>query len=66
MALFLHLENNKKEIYYTLTAEGKKAFQIHRELHEIENRKFVNMLSKYNNEKLNIINKFLDDLMNNL
>ncbi|MCI1945739.1 MarR family transcriptional regulator [Clostridium luticellarii] len=61
-----HLENNKKEIYYTLTTEGKKAFRIHKELHEIESRKFVNMLNRYNNEKLNIINKFLDDLMNNL
>lgn len=60
------LENNKKEIYYSLTSKGKIVFQIHEELHEIKNRKFINMLNKYNKEELNTINNFLDDCINSL
>jgi len=60
------LENNKKETYYTLTIQGKKAFEIHEKLHNIENQKFVKVLSKYDKEKLNTINSFLDDLIHEL
>jgi DNA-binding MarR family transcriptional regulator len=60
------LENNKKETYYTLTIQGKKAFEIHKKLHNIENQKFVKVLSKYDKEKLNTINSFLDDLIHEL
>lgn len=61
-----HLENNKKEIYYTLTAQGKEVFKIHEILHKIEHEKFVKILSQYDKEGLNIINNFLEDLMNEL
>jgi DNA-binding MarR family transcriptional regulator len=60
------LENNKKEIYYTLTAQGKEIFKIHEILHKNEHDKFVNILSKYNKEVLSTINNFLDDLITNL
>ncbi len=58
------LENNKKEIYYTLTASGKEVFNIHEKLHEIENKKLVDLFSKYNKEELSTINNFIDDLLN--
>ncbi|OPJ66251.1 MarR family transcriptional regulator [Clostridium chromiireducens] len=61
-----HLENNKKEIYYTLTAQGKEVFKIHEILHKIEHEKFVKILSKYDKEGLSIINSFLDDLISEL
>lgn len=60
------LENNKKEIYYTLTSQGKEVFEIHEKLHEAENEKFVNILNRYNKEELNIINNFLEDLINGI
>lgn len=58
------LENNKKETYYTLTFLGRKAFEIHEKYHDIENQKFKRILNKYDEEKLNVINNFLDDLIN--
>ncbi|MBZ9626125.1 hypothetical protein G9F71_025295 [Clostridium sp. FP2] len=61
-----HLDNNKKETYYTLTTQGKEAFEIHEKLHKIENEKFVKIFNRYDNEKLNTINSFLDDLINQL
>lgn len=61
-----HLENNKKEIYYTLTARGKEIFKVHEMLHKIEHEKFVKILSKYDKEGLSIINSFLDDLISGL
>jgi len=61
-----HLENNKKEIYYTLTAQGKEVFKVHEILHKIESEKFVKILSKYDKEELSIINSFLEDLISEL
>lgn len=61
-----HLENNKKEIYYTLTAQGKEVFEIHEMLHKAEREKFIKILSKYDKEGLNIINSFLDDLISEI
>ena len=61
-----HLENNKKEIYYTLTAQGKEVFKIHEILHKNEYEKFVNILNEYDKNALNTINNFLDNLINKL
>lgn len=61
-----HLENNKKEIYYTLTAQGKEVFEIHEMLHKAEREKFIKILSKYDKEGLNTINSFLDDLISEI
>lgn len=61
-----HLENNKKEIYYTLTAQGKEVFKIHEVLHKVKHEKFIKILSKYDKEGLNIINSFLDDLISEI
>lgn len=60
------LEDNKKEIYYTLTSQGKEAFEIHKKLHDIEHQKFVSLLNKYNKEELNTINSFLGGLISEL
>lgn len=60
------MENNKKEIYYTLTAQGKEVFKVHEILHKIESEKFVKILSKYDKEELSIISSFLDDLISEL
>lgn len=60
------LENNKKEIYYTLTAQGREAFEIHEKLHEKENEKLLAIFNKYSKEELSTISNFLDDLLNEL
>ncbi|TGE37428.1 MarR family transcriptional regulator [Desulfosporosinus fructosivorans] len=60
------LENNKKEIYYTLTSQGKEAYEVHEKIHDLGNKKVVEIFNKYNKEELNTISRFLDDLLNEL
>ncbi|MDF2596908.1 MAG: Transcriptional regulator [Clostridia bacterium] len=60
------LENNKKEVYYTLTSQGKDAFEVHEKIHELNNRKLQGIFEKYNSDELGTIGKFLDDLLNGL
>lgn len=60
------LENNKKDIYYSLTTLGKEVFKIHEILHGNEHDKFVKILNHYDKYSLVIINKFSDDLINKL
>lgn len=58
-----HLQNNKKEVYYTLTPQGKNAFEVHEKIHALNNYKLMTMLEKYNPDELNLIARFLDDVL---
>ena len=58
-----HLDNNKKEIYYILTPQGKDAYKVHEKVHDAENEKLVNIFKMYNEEELKTIRKFLDDFL---
>ncbi len=60
------LENNKKEVYFTLTSQGKEAYEVHEKIHDSENSKLVNIFNKYDLEELKIIYRFLDDILNGL
>lgn len=60
------LEDNKKEIYFTLTIQGKEIFEAHKKVHDIENEKIKVILEYYKKDELQIINYFLDDLLNKL
>lgn len=57
------LENNQKEIYYSLKPLGFKAFQLHDVLHRKAREDFGAILNGYNNEELNVISRFSDDLI---
>jgi len=57
------LEDNKKEIYFTLTSQGKEIFEAHKKVHDIENEKIKTILERYKKDELHIINNFLDDLL---
>ncbi len=61
-----HLENNKKEIYYTLTSQGKEVYEFHEKVHDLGNKKMEDIFNKYNKQELNTISRFLDDLLNEL
>lgn len=60
------LEDNKKEIYFTLTIQGKEIFEAHKKVHDIENEKIKTILERYKKDELRIINYFLDDMLNKL
>ncbi len=59
-----HLENNKREIYYTLTGPGKEIFEIHKKLHEMERAKLTAIFNKYPPDQWNTIYSFLEDAIN--
>lgn len=60
------LENNKKEVFFTLTSQGKEAYEVHERMHDSENSKLINIFRKYDLQELKIIYRFLDDILNEL
>nr|WP_312579935.1 MarR family transcriptional regulator [Sedimentibacter sp.] len=60
------LDNNKKEVYFTLTSQGKDAYEVHERIHDFENSKLVNIFKEYNEEELKVIHRFLDDILSGL
>jgi DNA-binding MarR family transcriptional regulator len=61
-----HLEENKKEIYFTLTAQGKVVFDAHEKVHHMANEKIKAIFANYSREELRTINVFLEDLLSKL
>lgn len=53
---------NKKEIYFQLTPEGKEVFHIHEKLHKEWEDNKIKILSNYNLTELNTILNFLQDI----
>jgi DNA-binding MarR family transcriptional regulator len=58
-----HLQNNKKEVFYTLTPQGKDAFEVHEKIHALNNNKLNDMFGKYGPDELNTIARFIDDIL---
>lgn len=57
--------NDKKQIFYQLTASGQKIAEVHDAMHqEIEKKLETEILTKYSEEELQTIAKFLNDLHN--
>lgn len=57
-----HSPDNKKEIYYQLTAEGTHLASVHDKLHHILEERHFQIFSNYTTEELNIIQRFLSEL----
>nr|WP_229522422.1 MarR family transcriptional regulator [Paenibacillus monticola] len=55
------MNDNKKEIYFRLTPEGKKIFYLHEQLHQVEAERFFRFLDKYSDGELKVIQHFLQD-----
>ncbi|MDL2281310.1 hypothetical protein LJC10_05605, partial [Selenomonadales bacterium OttesenSCG-928-I06] len=53
------LEDNRKEIFYTLTPFGKKIFVLHEKLHAKTQDKLESLCKKYTKKELSAINDFL-------
>ncbi len=52
------LNDNRKEVYFRLTAEGKQLFEMHRALHKAEEQRFMRLLDHYDDHELHTILKF--------
>jgi len=52
------LSDNRKEVYFRLTPQGKRLFNLHRALHEAEKQRFERFLDDYSDVELQTILKF--------
>ncbi|MFF2890146.1 MarR family transcriptional regulator [Paenibacillus sp. NPDC057967] len=55
------MNDNKKESYFRLSPQGKKVFELHERLHELEAERFYRFLDKYSEEEMKVIHQFLQD-----
>lgn len=56
-------ENNNKEILFSLTEAGMTASNVHKKFHESEDNKYINKFSEYTTDEIQLISRFLDDLL---
>jgi len=52
------LNDNRKEVYFRLTPQGKQLFEMHRAMHEAEEQRFIRFLDHYSESELHTIFKF--------
>lgn len=57
------LNNNRKEIYYSLTDKGRIVYHLHRGMHKEKEEKFYQFMESYSDAELQTIGKFMSDLV---
>lgn len=56
------LNDNRKEVYFRLTHQGKRLYEMHRALHEAEEQRFIRFLDSYSDSELQTILKFFQGM----
>lgn len=56
------LNDNRKEVYFRLTPQGKQLFEMHRSMHEAEEQRFMRFLDQYSDDELHTILKFFQGM----
>ncbi|MFB5763828.1 MarR family transcriptional regulator [Paenibacillus medicaginis] len=56
------INDNKKEVYYSLTPKGQKVHKIHHRLHHEVEERFMTFLDKYTDEQLAFARILMQDL----
>ncbi|GAA0391539.1 MarR family transcriptional regulator [Paenibacillus motobuensis] len=56
------LNDNRKEVYFRLTLHGKQLYDLHRDMHEAEERRFMRFLEDYSEIELQTIFKFFQGM----
>ncbi|WP_238533439.1 MarR family transcriptional regulator [Paenibacillus terrae] len=57
------LNNNRKEIYFSLTDKGRHVYHLHKELHKEKEERFYQFIESYSEAELQTIGKFMSDLV---
>ncbi|MCM3701623.1 MarR family transcriptional regulator [Paenibacillus macerans] len=57
------LNNNRKEIYFSLTDKGRHVYHLHKKLHQEKEESFYQFIESYSEAELQIIGKFMSDLL---
>ncbi|MFS0879111.1 MarR family transcriptional regulator [Metabacillus niabensis] len=60
------LADNKKEIYFKLTAKGKRVFALHEKIHNKKKEQFYDLIGTFSDDKQIIILEFLEKMINQL
>ena len=53
--------NNNKELYYTLTDEGKKLADVHDRMHEIAKQRYIELFDRFSESELETVIRFLNE-----
>lgn len=56
------LNDNKKEVYFSLTAKGRQVFELHQRLHKLEEERFMRLLEPFTEAELHAILRFLQSV----
>ncbi|MFB5673405.1 MarR family transcriptional regulator [Paenibacillus terreus] len=56
------LNDNKKEVYFSLTAKGRQVFELHQQLHKLEEKRFMQLLEPFTEAELHVILRFLQNV----
>ncbi|MEJ8544743.1 MarR family transcriptional regulator [Brevibacillus borstelensis] len=56
------LNDNKKEIYFSLTAKGRQVFELHQQLHKLKEERFMQLLKPFTEAELHAILRFLQSV----
>ncbi|MCA1295159.1 MarR family transcriptional regulator [Paenibacillus sp. alder61] len=57
------LNNNRKEIYFSLTDKGRRVYHLHKKLHQEKEEGFYQFIESYSETELQTIGKFMSDLL---
>ncbi|MUG26379.1 MarR family transcriptional regulator [Paenibacillus macerans] len=57
------LNNNRKEIYFSLTDKGRHVYHLHKKLHQEKEEGFYRFIESYSEAELQTIGKFMSDLL---
>lgn len=56
-------DNNRKEIYFSLTDKGRLVYDMHQGMHREKEEKFYQFMESYTEAELQTIQKFMSDLV---
>lgn len=57
------MNDNKKEIYFSLTSKGRQVFEVHAMMHKIIERRFFDVLNVFSESELQAVLKFFQTII---
>ncbi|MBT2218670.1 MarR family transcriptional regulator [Virgibacillus dakarensis] len=57
------MNDNKKEVYFSLSSKGRQIFEVHAMMHEIIERRFISLLNSFSESELQASLKFFQTMI---
>jgi len=57
------MNDNRKEVYFSLSSKGRQVFDVHAKLHDIIERRFINALGSFSEAELQASLKFVQTMI---